>query len=211
MLGHMDRPALLRRALALSILSIIINGILGGIAVVVGLATDSVSLLGFGLDAAIDSIASVVLVWRFRTEVREPHRAERIERVAERAVGAVLLGVAAYLALSAINALVNGAHPEASPVRTILLLIAVVVLPPLAFAKNRTARDLGSGSLRADSVLTAIAALLALIGLVSVVLDQVAGVAWADAVGALVIAVIVAREGWSSVQAAKSHQPLPSG
>src|SRR6185295_18167747 len=41
-----------------------------------------------------------------------------------------------------------------------------------------------------------IAALLALIGLVSLVLDEVARVPWADAVGALVIAVIVAREGW---------------
>ena len=207
----MDRPSLLRRALALSVISIVLNGVLGGIAVVVGLATDSVSLLGFGLDAAIDSIASIVLVWRFRTEVREPHRAERIERLAERAVGAVLLGVAIYLAVTAISALANGARPEASPVRTALLLIAVVALPPLALAKNRTARDLGSGALRADSVLTAIAALLALIGLVSLVLDQLAGVAWADAVGALVIAVIVAREGWASVRAAATHQPLSSG
>jgi divalent metal cation (Fe/Co/Zn/Cd) transporter len=204
----MDRPSLVRRALALSVVSIVLNGVLGGIAVVVGLATESVSLLGFGLDAAIDSIASIVLVWRFRTEVREPHRAERIERIAERAVGAVLLGVAAYLAVSALSALANGTHPEASPVRTVLLLIAVIALPPLAIAKHRTARDLGSGALRADSILTAIAALLALIGLVSLVLDEVVRVPWADAVGALVIAVIVAREGWASMQAASTHQPL---
>jgi len=207
----MDRPSLLRRALALSVISIVLNGVLGGIAVVVGLATDSVSLLGFGLDAAIDSIASIVLVWRFRTEVREPHRAERIERIAERAVGVVLIGVAVYLALSATNALVNGVHPEASPVRAILLLIAVVALPPLALAKYRTARDLGSGALRADSILTGIAALLALIGLVSLVLDEAADIPWADAVGALVIAVIVAREGWASVRAASTHQPLSTG
>lgn len=207
----MDRPSLLRRALALSIISILLNGVLGGIAVVVGLATDTVSLIGFGLDAAIDSVASVVLVWRFRAEVREPHRAERIERIAERAVGAVLIAVAGYLALTAINALVNGAHPEASPLRTVLLLIAVVALPPLAIAKNRTARDLGSGALRADSILTGIAALLAFIGLLSLVLDEVAHVPWADAAGALVIAVIVAREGWSSVQAAKTHEPISTG
>jgi divalent metal cation (Fe/Co/Zn/Cd) transporter len=204
----MDRPSLLRRALALSIVSIALNGVLGGIAVVVGLATESVSLLGFGLDAAIDSIASIVLVWRFRTEVREPHRADRIERIAERAVGFVLLGVAVYLAVTALNALATGTHPEASPVRTLLLLIAVVALPPLAVAKYRTARALGSGALRADSILTGIAALLALIGLGSLVLDEFARLGWADAVGALVIAVIVAREGWSSVRAAESDAPL---
>jgi len=203
----MDRPSLLRRALALSVVSIVLNGVLGGIAVVVGLATDTVSLLGFGLDAAIDSVASIVLVWRFRTEVREPHRAERIERIAEHAVGLVLVGVAVYLAVTALNALANGTHPEASAVRTVLLLVAVVALPPLAVAKYRTARDLESGALRADSILTAIAALLALIGLVSLVVDEAARIPWADAAGALIIAVIVAREGWSSVRAAGSHEP----
>jgi divalent metal cation (Fe/Co/Zn/Cd) transporter len=204
----MDRSRLLRRALTLSVISIGLSGLLGGIAVVVGLATDSLSLLGFGLDSAIDSVASIVLVWRFRTEVREPHRAERVERLAEIAVGGVLLALAAYLTVASISALASGGHPEASTVRTVLLLIALAVLPPLAVAKNRTARELGSGALRADSILTGIAALLALIGLVSLVLDQILGVAWADALGALIIAVVIAREGWASLQAAKTHEPI---
>ena len=208
----MDRPGLLRRALLLSVLSIVINGLLGGAAVIVGLATDSLSLLGFGLDAAIDSIASVVLVWRFRTEVREPHRAERIERLAETAVGAVLLVLAAYLAISALGALASATKPEASLARTLLLLAAVVILPPLAVAKSRTARALGSGALRADSILTGIAAVLGAIGLVSLALDQLFGVSWADAVGALVIAVIIAREGWASLQASRTPEPIaPDG
>ena len=204
----MDRSRLLRRALTLSVISILLSGLLGGIAIVVGVATGSLSLLGFGLDSAIDSIASIVLVWRFRTEVREPHRAERVERLAEIAVGGVLLALAVYLAVAALSALASGGHPEASVVRTVLLLIALAALPPLAVAKNRTAGSLGSGALRADSILTGIAALLALIGLVSLVLDQVLGVAWADALGALIIAVVIAREGWASVQAAKTHQPI---
>jgi divalent metal cation (Fe/Co/Zn/Cd) transporter len=204
----MDRPALLQRALRLSVLSIALGALFGGTAVIVGLATNSLSLLGFGIDAAIDSVASVILVWRFRTEVHEPHRAERIESLAERAIGAVLLVVAAYLAVNAVDALAKGTHPEASPVRTFLLIASVVTLPPLAIAKYRTARALGSGALRADSILTGIAALLGAIGLVSLILDQFLGVAWADAVGALAIAVIIAREGWSSLQAARTPEPI---
>lgn len=204
----MDRSRLLRRALTLSVISIALSGVLGGIAVIVGVATGSLSLLGFGLDAAIDSVASIVLVWRFRTERREPHRAARVERLAEMAVGGVLLVLAVYLAVAALSALAGGGHPEANPVRTVLLLIALATLPPLAIAKNRTASALGSGALRADSILTAIAALLALIGLVSLVLDQVVGIAWADAVGALIIAVVIAREGWASVQSARTHEPI---
>jgi divalent metal cation (Fe/Co/Zn/Cd) transporter len=199
-----DRSSLLGRAVALSVLSIGINGVLGGTAVLVGLASDSLSLLGFGLDAAIDSAASVALVWRFRTEVREPHRAERIEALAETAVGVVMLVLAAYLGVSAIGALASNAQPEPSDIRTVLLVVALLVLPPLAIAKYRVARSLGSGALRADSILTAIAAVLALIGLVSLALEELVHVTWGDAVGALLIAVIIAREGWASVQVARS-------
>ena len=192
-------------------LSIVLNGLLGGLAAIVGLATDSLSLLGFGLDAAIDSVASIVLVWRFRTEAREPHRAERIERLAETAIGAVLLVLAGYLAISALNAIASGAHAEPNVVRTVLLSFAVIALPPLALAKLRVARALASGALRADSILTGIAALLGAIGLLSLILDLVLHIPGADAVGALVIAAIVAREGWSSVRAARTPEPiLPS-
>jgi divalent metal cation (Fe/Co/Zn/Cd) transporter len=199
-----DRTSLLRLAIALSILSIGINGVLGGTAVLVGLASGSLSLLGFGLDAAIDSAASVALVWRFRTEVREPHRAERIEALAETAVGVVMFVLAAFLAVSAIGALTSNAQPEPSDIRTVLLVAALLVLPPLAIAKHRVARRLGSGALRADSILTAIAAVLALIGLGSLALEELVHVTWGDAAGALVIAVIIAREGWASVQVARS-------
>ena len=52
----------------LSLLSIVLSGVLGGVAVVVGLATGSLALLGFGFDAAIDGLASIALAWRFATE-----------------------------------------------------------------------------------------------------------------------------------------------
>lgn len=200
----MSRADLIRRALALSLLSIALSGLVGAGAVVAALSTGSLALLGFGVDAAIDSVASVALVWRFRIEAREPHRAERVERIAEAVVGAVLLALAVYLTFGALRALAVQAHPASSPVATMLLGISVVLLPPLALAKHRVARQLRSGALRADSILTAIAALLALIGLVSYGLAEAFGLTWSDSVGALIVAAIVAREGWSSVTAART-------
>ncbi len=46
------------------------------------------------------------------------------------------------------------------------------------------------------------------IGLVALVADQILRVPWADAAGALVIGVLIAREGWSSVRAARNPEPL---
>jgi divalent metal cation (Fe/Co/Zn/Cd) transporter len=193
------RQRLLDRAVLLSVASIVISALVGGAAVLVGLTTQSLSLLGFGADAVIDSAASVVLVWRFRTEVRQPHRADRIEQVAERLVGAVLLILAGYLAVSAVSALINGSHPDPSVPRIILLVVGILALPPLAIAKYRVARALESPALRADSILTAVAAVLAGIGLVALALSELAQITSGDAIGALVVAAIVAREGWSAV------------
>lgn len=196
----MNRDQLVHRALILSVLSIVINGLAGGSAVIVGLASGSLSLLGFGFDAAIDSAASVALVWRFMIEKREPHRAERVEKVAEAIVGAVLIVLALYLGINAARALATNAHPEVTAVGTGLLIFSVVVLPPLAFAKFRVARSLASGALRADSVLTGVAALLALISLTGIALVEAFGFTWADAVGALIVSVVLLREGIGSLQ-----------
>jgi divalent metal cation (Fe/Co/Zn/Cd) transporter len=200
----MGRQRLLDRAVLLSVVSIGISAVVGVAAVLVGLTTQSLSLLGFGADAVIDSAASVVLVWRFRTEVRQPHRADRIEQLAERIVGGVLLVLAAYLAISAVTAIFTGSHPDPSVPRTILLVVGVTVLPPLAIAKHRVAQALKSPALRADSILTAVAAVLAGIGLLALALSALAQITWADAVGALIVAAIVAREGWSAVQLFRS-------
>jgi divalent metal cation (Fe/Co/Zn/Cd) transporter len=194
-----DRPADLRRALRLSALSIAWSGVAGSIAVYAAIATGGLSLLGFGADAVIDSVASIVLVWRFLDETRQPHRAVRVERAAERVVGLALIALATYLAVNAVRALAAQVHPEAAVVALALLVASVAVLPPLALAKYRVAVRLASGALRADSILTAVAALLAVISLISLGASQAFGFWWADAAAALAVATIVLREGWRSL------------
>jgi divalent metal cation (Fe/Co/Zn/Cd) transporter len=198
----------LRRAVLLSAVSVTLGGIVGATAVVLGLATSTLSLLGFGFDAAIDAVASVALMWRFSVEVREPHRGARVEAVGERVVGGVLLVLATYLAITAVRALVAGAHPEATVIGTAILVLSVLVLPPLAVAKLRVARILGSGALRADSVLTAGAAVLALISLVGIGVSELFGLWWGDAVGAIIVAVMLFREGWLSARLGQQEAEL---
>jgi divalent metal cation (Fe/Co/Zn/Cd) transporter len=194
----------LRRAVWLSAASIGWSAIVGTIAVYTALVSRSLSLLGFGGDAVLDAVVSVALVWRFVAEARQPERAARVERIAEGAVGAALIALAVYLVTASIRSLAEGAHPQASTASIALLLASVVVLPPLALAKSRVAAALGSGALRADSILTAVAALLAAISLASLAGAAAFGLWWADAVAALVVAAVLAREGWTSVVASRS-------
>lgn len=194
------RETSLSHALSLSGISVVWSGVVGAIAVAQALSSGSVSLLGFGADAAIDAAASVALVWRFRIEASDPARATEVEHRAERILGFVLLGAAAIIGLEAVRSLVLAAEVEQSNASVLILVASLVVLPPLAFAKRRIALALGSNALRADSFLTGAAAVLAVVSLAGIFAATTLGLRWADPVGALVIATFIAREGLGAVR-----------
>jgi divalent metal cation (Fe/Co/Zn/Cd) transporter len=155
----------------------------------------SLALVGFGLEGAIDSVASAVLVWRFRSEQRDASRAEEIERKTVHVVGLTLLLVSAYVLAQAIRSLVTSSRPEASAVGIALAACSLGILPPLAFLKGRLARRLQSRALRGDSVLTGAGAVLAGVALVGLVSNEVLGWWWADPLAGAVISVALAWEG----------------
>ena len=162
-------------------------------------------MLGFGVDAVVDAVASVALIWRFLGEARRPERAAHVERIAEAVVGVGLIVLAVYLALASIRSLIDGRSPTATPLAVAVLVASVLLLPPIASFKRRVARELASGALRADSVLTAVAAGLGLVSLLGLVASTTWGWWWADAGAALVVAAVLAREGLTSVATARSR------
>src|SRR6516165_3482497 len=56
---------LARRAKVLAALTLVWLGIEGAIGVVAGLLAGSIVLVAFGLDSAIEGLASVIVIWRF--------------------------------------------------------------------------------------------------------------------------------------------------
>lgn len=193
----------------MSVLSVLWSGAVGSIAVSAALGSGSLSMLGFGVDAVVDAIASVALIWRFFGEARQPSRAARVERIAEAVVGLALLALALYLAIASIRALIEGRSPSATRLAVAILVASVVLLPPIALLKRRIARTLKSGALRADSVLTAVAAVLGGTSLAGLSVSAAFGWWWADAVAALVVATVIAREGATSL--AMIRRPAPGG
>lgn len=55
-----------KKALNLSYFTIIYNIAEGLISIFAGLIAGSVSLIGFGLDSAVESSSAVIMVWRFK-------------------------------------------------------------------------------------------------------------------------------------------------
>jgi divalent metal cation (Fe/Co/Zn/Cd) transporter len=161
---------------------------------VVSVLDVSLALAGFALNALLDSYASIVLVWRFRTEQRDPAAADRLERRAQSWIVLAMLAVAFYVGLQAIRALIDGSHPEASALGLILAAGSLIVLPWLGLMKLQVASRLPSQALRGDGILSIAAAALAAITLVTLLVNAALGWWWADAVAALLIATALVLE-----------------
>jgi divalent metal cation (Fe/Co/Zn/Cd) transporter len=54
-----------KRARLLSWLSVAWMGAEGALAIAAGILAGSIALIGFGIDSAIEGVASLVIVWRF--------------------------------------------------------------------------------------------------------------------------------------------------
>jgi divalent metal cation (Fe/Co/Zn/Cd) transporter len=191
------RGAHLHRAIRLSQVSIAWGLLTGLAAVAVGIVVGGLTLAGYGLDAIADGTASVIVLHRFHTERQEPHRGESLERRASRLVAIALFVISVYLGVSAIRALATHHSPDATALGVAIAVAAMIVLPPLAIAKWRTAAQLGSAALRADGILTAVAAVLAVGAVLGLVLGPAFGWWWADAVIALAVVGVLVREAWS--------------
>jgi divalent metal cation (Fe/Co/Zn/Cd) transporter len=190
-----DRPSLLASALRLSYFTIGWNGAAGAAALILAVATGSLALAGFALNALLDSSASMVLVWRFTHERRAPLAAERVERRAQALIGMAMLMIAAYVGVQAVRALVNGSHPRTSAFAVGLAAVSLLVLPLLGARKLEVATHLGSRALRGDAVLTLAAVALAAITLCALIANAALGWWWVDPLAALVIGAGLAIEG----------------
>jgi divalent metal cation (Fe/Co/Zn/Cd) transporter len=182
------------------------NVLVGTAAIATGVVTGSLAVAGYGLEAVIDSVASSMLIWRFRTERVSPERAELAEAWTLRVVGWTLVVAGVYLIALALRSLVAATGPRSSSLGIILTVSSLVVLPPLAYAKLRRARELGSRALRGDAVLTAAGALLAGAALVGRILDETLGWWWSDHLAALAIAVVLLAQG---VHMLRDKQQVP--
>ena len=193
-----SRPELLRRGLRLEYLTVGWNIVEGLIAIGAGLAAGSIALVAFGVDSFVETVSGLVLIWRLSAEARgrlDEESVERVERRAERLVGAAFLLLAAYVAFEAVRSLVEQEASDASPVGIVLTAVSIAVMVWLASAKRRVGEALGSRALIADSRQTAACWYLSLVTLTGLALNAAFGWWWADPLAALGIVVLLVREG----------------
>jgi cation diffusion facilitator family transporter len=200
--GSASRAQLLGRGLRLEYLTVGWNVFEGLVAIVAGLSSGSIALVGFGLDSLVETISGLILVWRLRVE-RDgagEERVERVERRAERLVGVTFLVLAAYVAFEAARSLLASEAPDASPVGIVLTAVSLGLMLWLARAKRQVGEALGSRALIADSEQTRACWILSAVTLAGLAANALLGWWWADPAAALVIVIFLVREGLEALR-----------
>jgi Cation efflux family len=150
------RRGLHRRALRLEYFTVGWNVIEGVVAIGAGVVAGSLALVGFGVDSSIEVISAVGLLWRLRSAGPTASVAEEstAERRALYVVAATFFLLAAYITVEAGTGLLGGEQPDTSTVGLVLSVLSLLVMPTLAYWKQRTGREMGSRALVADAAET---------------------------------------------------------
>lgn len=191
----LNRPRLATRGRRLEYFTIAWNTLEGLIAVGAGAMAGSVSLVGFGVDSFIEVASGMAVLWRMAVD-SDPHRREYREWIALRVVGTCFFALALYVAIEASRDLISRNAPEHSLPGIALACVSMVVMPLLSRAKRRIGRGLASRAMHADAKQTEFCTYLSAILLGGLVLNSVWGLWWADPVAALMMAPVIANEGF---------------
>lgn len=188
----LDRDRLVRRAKNLAWLGLGWHLVEAAIAIGAGVVAGSVALIGFGAGSLVETIAAVVLVWRF-ADARSI--SESAELRAQKLIGASFYLIALYVAVDAVRTLVAGHHPDVSYLGIALAAITAVTMPPLASAKARVAVELDSSATASEGRQNMLCAYLSVALLVGLGANAAFGAWWLDPMTALVIVGVAVKEG----------------
>lgn len=191
--GRTERVAAVRRARWLNVATISWNAVEGLVAVTAGLMAGSVSLVGFGVDSAIEVSAALVLAWRLAQE-RRGGCMQAADARATRAIAVSFVLLAGYVGIESLRDLMGGIRPDTSRAGIVLAGLSLVVMPLLALAKRALAPALGSAAAVADAEQTNLCALLSAVVLVGLAAHAGFGWWWADPLAGLGIAVLALAE-----------------
>lgn len=186
---------LTRRGLRLAQFTVAYNVVEGVVAITAGLLAGLVSVVGFGVDSAIESIAAVLVALRISARLRFGVADERKERLVLRAVAVSFFVLASYVIIEGVRSLAAGEEPDRSPVAIVVLVLSLIVMPILAAAKTRVGNALKDNLILADAAQTKICVLLSISTLLGVGLFQLTGAAWLDPAAGFVIAAFAVHEG----------------
>jgi len=194
-------------AFLLSLFTIFYNILEGIISMILGIEDETLSLFGFGADSFIEVISGIGIagmIIRIRKNPESPE--SKFEISALKITGTSFFLLAAGLMSGIVYNILNHIKPATTIWGVIISLVSIAVMIWLMNAKNNVGKKLDSDAITADANCTKVCVYMSLVLLVSSLIYELTGFAYADAFGAAGLAYFSISEGKEAFEKAKGKE-----
>jgi divalent metal cation (Fe/Co/Zn/Cd) transporter len=194
---------LFKKAFALSLFTVFYNIAEGVVSIVLGVKDETLSLFGFGADSFIEVMSGLGITFMILRIRRYPDSPKsRFEITALRITGTAFILLSAGLLSGVVLNVVYQRKPETTLWGIIISLVSLVVMYWLMSSKKTVGRDLESEPVIADAKCTMVCIYMSLVLLISSLVYELTGFAYADVIGAGGLIYLSVKEGIESFEKA---------
>jgi len=198
---------LYKQAYGLSLFTIFYNVIEGIVSMVLGYTDETLSLFGFGADSFIEMMSGIGIAIMILRIMKNPNSPKgSFEITALKITGTSFYLLSAGLLAGIVINLIKQHKPETTFWGVIISLVSIAVMAWLLNAKKRVGRKLHSEPIIADANCTKICIYMSLVLLVSSLVYELTGFAYADVLGAAGLIYFSVSEGREAFEKVKGKE-----
>jgi divalent metal cation (Fe/Co/Zn/Cd) transporter len=198
---------LYEQAYRLSLFTIFYNVVEGVISMLMGYQDETLTLFGFGVDSFIEVMSGLgiaVMISRIRQNPVSPKSPFEIKAL--KITGTAFYLLSAGLLVGIIFNLINHHKPETTLWGVIISSVSIAVMVWLMNAKKKVGKRLNSEAIVADSNCTKVCVYMSLVLLVSSLIYEFTGFAYADVIGTAGLIYFSIAEGKEAFDKAKGKE-----
>ena len=191
----------------LSLFTIFYNIAEGIVSMVLGYQDETLALFGFGVDSFIEVMSGIgIAVMILRIRHNPDTQKSGFEIKALKITGTAFYLLSAGLSVGIILNIINQHKPETTFWGVIISIISIAVMVWLMNAKKRVGKRLNSEPVIADANCTKICVFMSVVLLVSSLIYELTGFAYADVIGAAGLIYFSVSEGKEAFEKAKGKE-----
>ena len=193
-----------KRAFWLSLFTIFYNIIEGVVSMALGYADETLSLFGFGADSFIEVLSGIgIAIMITRIRQNPDSLKSRFEITALKITGTAFYLLSAGLLAGIILNIIYKHKPETTIWGIVISLSSIAVMTWLMHAKKSIGQKLHSEPIIADANCTRVCVYMSVVLLISSLVYELTGFAYADAIGAAGLIYFSLSEGREAFEKAK--------
>ena len=201
-----DEQMLYKKAFYLSLFTIFYNIVEGVISMILGYQDETLTLFGFGVDSFIEVVSGIGIVIMVVRIGKNPKSSKsEFEISALKITGASFYLLSVGLSFGIVANIVNHHKPETTLWGAVIAVISVAVMFWLMRAKKKTGRLLQSEPILSDANCTKICIYMSLVLLISSLIYEFTGFAYADLIGTAGLIYFSISEGKEAFEKAKGR------